>query len=264
MLEIRGLTVRRGKRPALENVSLSLPAGQLAGVLGLNGAGKTTLLHAVLGFCPVVSGTIEVDGQPMKKLSAAGRAKKISYVPQNYQGGFRFSVEEFVSMGATAYLGAFSQPGKDSLTKAAAILERLGCSHLLGRGMDTLSGGERRMAYLARAVMQDAPYMLLDEPVDSLDFSRQHGFLTSLREYTGEKGAGCLMTIHDPALAYCYCDRLILLHEGRVLADISLDKPGSREALADGLGCLYGSRTQVSFNGGRLVMGWDKNIFSKT
>lgn len=261
MLEIRGLTVRRGKRFVLENVSLSLPAGQLAGVLGLNGAGKTTLLHAILGFCPTVSGAIEVDGQPVKKLSAAARAKKISYVPQSYQGGFRFSVEEFVSMGATAYLGAFSQPGKDSLAKAAAILERLGCPHLLGRGMDTLSGGEGRMAYLARAVMQDAPYLLLDEPVDSLDFARQHGFLTSLWEYTGEKGAGCLMTIHDPELAYRYCDRLILIHNGGLLADISLGESGAPEALAEELKRLYGSQTRAEFYHGGLVMEWEQNFF---
>lgn len=261
MLEIRGLTVCRGKRLILENVSLSLPAGQLAGVLGLNGAGKTTLLHAILGFCPTVSGTIEVDGQPVKKLSAAARAKKISYVPQNYQGGFRFSVEEFVSMGVTAYLGAFSQPGKDSLTKAEAILERLGCPHLLGRSMDTLSGGEGRMAYLARAILQDSPYLLLDEPVDSLDFARQHGFLTSLREYTGEKGAGCLMTIHDPGLAYRYCDRLILIHRGGVLADIPIGGDGAQEALAENLKLLYGGQTQAEFYHGGLVMEWVKKNF---
>lgn len=83
MLEVKGLTVRRGKRPVLENVSLRLPAGQLVGVLGLNGAGKTTLLHASLGFCPTASGTVEVDGQPVKTLSAADRAKKLSYVPQS-------------------------------------------------------------------------------------------------------------------------------------------------------------------------------------
>lgn len=261
MLEIRGLTVYRRKRPVLNTVSLSLPAGELVGVLGLNGAGKTTLLHAILGFCPITSGAVEVDGQRLLSLPVAERAKRLSYVPQNCQSELHFMVEEFVSMGATAYLGVFSRPGRESLDRAKAIMTDLDCAHLLGRRMDALSGGERRMAYLARAVMQDAPYMLLDEPVDSLDFSRQHGFLTLLREYMKRKSAGCLMTIHDPALAYCYCDRLILLHGRRVLADISLDKPGSREALADSLGCLYGSRTQVSFNGGRLVMGWDKNIF---
>lgn len=161
-------------------------------------------------------------------------------------------------MGVTAYLGAFSRPGRDSLTKAAAIMERLGCSHLLGRSMDALSGGERRMAYLARAVMQDAPYLLLDEPVDSLDFSRQHGFLTSLREVIGEKGSGCLMTIHDPGLAYRYCDRLILIHNGRVLADASI---GEEEALAQGLRQLYGWETQVEFSEGRLILNWGQNVF---
>lgn len=260
MLEIRGLTVCRGKRRVLEDVSFALPQGQLTGVLGLNGAGKTTLIHAILGFCPTVSGAVEIDGQPVKNLSAAGRAKKLSYVPQNYQGGFRFTVEEFVSMGVTAYLGAFSRPGKDSLDKAAETLGALGCSYLSDRSMDTLSGGECRMAYLARAMMQDSPYLLLDEPVDSLDFSRQHGFLESLRVYMGKRNAGCLMSIHDPALAYRYCDRLILLHEGGILADLPIGGGRDQEALAEKLRLLYGSRTKVGFYHKGLVMEWEQNI----
>lgn len=164
-------------------------------------------------------------------------------------------------MGATAYLGAFSRPGRDSLTKAAGILEGLGCARLLGRRMDTLSGGERRMAYLARAVMQDAPYLLLDEPVDSLDFARQHGFLASLRAYTGEKGAGCLMTIHDPGLAYRYCDRLILLHHGGVLDDVRVGEAGARQALGRGLERLYGGQTQADFLDGELILRWEQKNF---
>lgn len=261
MLEVKGLTACRGEGRVLENISLSLPAGQLAGVLGLNGAGKTTLLHAILGFCPIRSGEIFVDGQPVKSLSISDRAKKLSYVPQNCREGICFSVEEFVSMGATAYLGAFSRPRRDSLERATGILDRLGCLRLRGRRMDTLSGGERRMAYLARAVMQDAPYLLLDEPVDSLDFSRQHGFLTSLRQYIGEKGAGCMMTIHDPGLAYRYCDRLILIHTGRVLADVSLGEEGAQEALAQGLRLLYGRETQVDFSEGGLILNWLQKNF---
>lgn len=257
MLEIRELTVCRGKRQILTNVSLSLSPGELVGVLGLNGAGKTTLLHTILGFCPFASGSVEVDDQPLVSLPAAERAKRLSYVPQSCQSGLRFLVEEFVSMGATARLGVFSRPGRESLDKAKAILAGLDCTHLLGRRMDTLSGGERRMVYLARAVMQDTLYLLLDEPVDSLDFSRQHGFLTSLREYIAWKGAGCLMTIHDPGLAYRYCDRLLLLHNGGVLADVSI---GEEEALAQGLRQLYGCQTQVDFSEGRLILNWVQKI----
>lgn len=263
MLEVKKLTVCRGERRILENIGLSLPAGQFAAVLGLNGAGKTTLLHAILGFCPICSGEILVDSQPVKALSSSDRAKKLSYVPQHCREGIRFSAEEFVSMGATAYLGAFSRPGRGSLEKAAGILEGLGCARLLGRRMDSLSGGERRMAYLARAIMQDAPYLLLDEPVDSLDFSRQHGFLTSLREYIRGKGAGCLMTIHDPGLAYRYCDRLILIHSGGVLADVFIGKEGAHEALAQGLRLLYGCQTQVDFTEDGLILNWAKKTFRK-
>lgn len=263
MLEIRALSARRGKRPVLTDVSLSLFPGELVGVLGLNGAGKTTLLHAVLGFCPIASGSVEADGEPVRAMSVSERARKLGYVPQSCQEGLRFPVEEFVSMGATAYLGVFSRPGREGLHRARNILDQLDCANLMGRRMDALSGGERRMAYLARAMLQNAPYLLLDEPVDSLDFSRQRGFLLKLREYMAKRNAGCLMTVHDPALAYRCCHRIILLHGGGVLADIPLFEDGSREALAGGLRRLYGEEARVDFLGEELVMGWAKNLFSK-
>ena len=155
MLTVDHLSVRLGGRPVLEDISFALPTGQLTAVLGLNGAGKTTLLKAVLGFCPRSGGTVSVDGRSLDQMHPADRAKRLSYVPQRYDGGFRYPVEEFVSMGVTAYLGAFSQPGRDSLERAKDILVSLDCGHLLGRSMEKLSGGEQRMAYLARAILQN-------------------------------------------------------------------------------------------------------------
>lgn len=258
MLKVEGLTVCRGGRAVLENLSFVLPRGQLTAVLGLNGAGKTTLLKAILGFCPRSAGSTEADGQELSRLSSAERARKLAYVPQRYDGGFRYSIEEFVSMGVTAYLGAFSQPGKDSLNRAKEILAGLGCGELAGRSMDRLSGGECKMAYLARAMMQDASYLLLDEPVSSLDFSRQHMFLDRLRQYVEERQAGCLLTIHSPALAYTYAGRILILHEKNLLLDAERGSEGFDEALKQGLRHIYGPATRVSFQDGALVLGWDR------
>lgn len=256
MLSVERLSVCRGPRLVLDGVSFTLPRGQVAAVLGLNGAGKTTLLKAILGFLPRRAGEIAAEGLPLDRLSPADRAQKLAYVPQRYDGGFRFRVEDFVSMGVTAYLGAFSRPGREELEKAEEILRGLDCGHLAGRSMDRLSGGEQRMAYLARAVMQDADYLLLDEPVSSLDFSRQHLFLSRLRKYAEERQAGCLVTIHGPELAYAYADRVLMLHEGRVLLDAARKEPDFEERLGQGLRALYGPRTQVRFWEGGLSLGW--------
>jgi len=258
MLNVERLTVRRGGKTVLEDVSFSLPPGELTAVLGLNGAGKTTLLKAILGFLPRQGGAIEADGRSLDRLSSAARARKLAYVPQRYDGGFYHSVEDFVSMGATAYLGAFAQPGRRELARAEEILNGLDCGHLTGRSMAKLSGGEQRMAYLARAVMQDADYLLLDEPVSSLDLSRQHGFLGSLRRYIRRRRAGCLLTIHSPELAFAYAGRVLILHGHQVLLDASRAQEDFVPRLGAALEVLYGPALRWSVRDGALVLGWEE------
>ena len=257
MLRVNHLTVYRGGRPVLDDVGFALEPGQVTAVLGLNGAGKTTLLKAILGFLPRRAGEITADGQPLDRLSPADRAKKLAYVPQRYDGGFRYTAEDFVSMGVTAYLGAFSQPGQKELARAEELLRGLDCGHLIGRPMDRLSGGEQRMAYLARAMLQDAGCLLLDEPVSSLDLSRQHGFLGSLREYVHRRQTGCLLTIHAPELAYAYADRVLILHDRRILMDGARDGAGFEETLSRALRTLYGPALRVDTLDGALVLGWN-------
>jgi len=259
MIQVEHLTLRRGGRIVLENVSFSLSPGELTAVLGLNGAGKTTLLKAILCFLPRQGGKITADGQNLDRLSPAVRARKLAYTPQRYDGGFHHSVEDFVSMGVTAYLGAFSQPGRTELARAEEILNSLGCGHLVGRSMAELSGGEQRMAYLARAVMQDADYLLLDEPVASLDLSRQHGFLGSLRRYIRKRQAGCLLTIHSPELAFTYVDRILILHDHRILLDAAHTQADFVDRLGTALRVLYGPALHWSVWDNALVLGWDED-----
>ncbi len=257
MLSVESLTVYRGGRRVLDGVSFTLNPGEVTAVLGLNGAGKTTLLKAILGFLPRQGGTLSAGGQPLDRLSPAERAKRLAYVPQRYDGGFRYTAEDFVSMGATAYLGTFSRPGREELAQAAELLRGLDCGHLIGRPMDKLSGGEQRMAYLARAMLQNAGCLLLDEPVSSLDLSRQHLFLHRLGRYAAERRAGCLVTLHAPELAYAYAGRILLLHGGRLLLDAARGEPGFEEKLAQGLGTIYGPGLRAEFRGGGLALGWE-------
>lgn len=257
MLKVDHLTVRRGGRLVLDSVGFALRPGEVTAVLGPNGAGKTTLLKAILGFLPREAGDVTAGGRNLDRLSPANRARKLAYVPQLYDGGFRYPAEEFVSMGATAYLGAFSRPGRAELRRAGEILEELGCGHLKGRPMDRLSGGEQRMAYLARAVMQDADCLLLDEPISSLDFSRQHLFLERLRRYVERRQACCLVTIHAPELAYAYARRILFLHQGRILLDTTRGEPGYEDRLAQALGTIYGPGLRADFRAGGLALSWE-------
>ena len=257
MLNVEGLTVYRGGRLVLDHLSFALRPGEVAAVLGLNGAGKTTLLKAILGFLPRQAGTLTADGRALDRLSPADRAKKLAYVPQRYDGGFRYRTEDFISMGVTAYLGAFSRPGRQELARAEELLRELDCGHLLGRPMDQLSGGEQRMAYLARAMMQDADCLLLDEPVSSLDLSRQHLFLHRLAQYVERRRAGCLVTLHAPELAYAYARRILILHGGMVLLDAARGEPDYEERLERALTTIYGPGLRADFREGRLALGWD-------
>ena len=257
MLNVENLTVYRGGRLVLDGISFALRPGEVTAVLGLNGAGKTTLLKAILGFLPRQGGALTADGESLDRLSPADRAKQLAYVPQRYDGGFRYRAEDFVSMGATAYLGAFSRPGEGELRRAEALLRGLDCGHLIGRPMDQLSGGEQRMAYLARAMMQDAGCLLLDEPVSSLYLSRQHFFLHRLGRYVEERRAGCLAAVHAPELAYTYAPRIMILHQGRILLDLRRGEPGFEERLAQGLRAVYGPGLRAEFRDGLLALGWE-------
>lgn len=257
MLSVDHLTVCRGTRPVLEDITFALRPGEITAVLGLNGAGKTTLLKAILGFLPKTCGSVAAGGRALDRLSPADRAKRLSYVPQQCGGGLRYRAEDFVSMGATAWLGAFSRPGREELRRAEEVLSSLGCGHLAGRSMDRLSAGEQRMAYLARAVLQNAGNLLLDEPVSSLDLSRQHGFLEGLRRHVRDRQAGCLLTIHAPELAYTYADRFLILHRRRLLLDAARSAPDLPAQLQEGLAGIYGPALRVGFRDGAMVLGWD-------
>ena len=256
MLKVEQLSVSLGRAPVLERVSACFAPGRVTAVLGLNGAGKTTLIKCIMGLLRPAGGTVTVDGIPAARLSASERAKRMAYVPQKYDGGFQYTVEEFVSMGVTAYLGAFSQPGRRALDRARETLEGLGCGRLIGRSVSRLSGGEIKMAYLARAILQDARYLLLDEPVAALDFSRQHLYLTRLRRYAEQRKVGAVMSIHDPALAWQYADHILMLHGRGVLLDVGLDEPDCRLRLEEAIHTLYGPQAHVSFDGADMRLTW--------
>ena len=264
---VKDLQVELGGKAILQEVTFSCPPG-LVMLLGENGAGKTTLLKTLLGFVRPRAGEIWVEesssegaqeeGQGggaeresarprrLEEMNSRQRARILAYVPQETGGNLQCPAEEFVVMGRNPYLGILRQPGKGDYDKARQALEELEISHLARKRLEELSGGERRLVYLARARAQEAAWMLLDEPTASLDYRRQHQFLERLRDYTARTGTGALISINDPTLAYRYGDQLLLLSGHRLLDSLDSRREDFDRRMERDLKELYGEQITLA------------------
>lgn len=230
-----------------EGLSLSLHAGQVMALLGPNGGGKTTLLKTLLGLLPAQGGTVRLDGRPLVDWSLPERARRVGYVPQGQANGFGYSARQMVLMGRTAHLGLLARPGAHDHSVADQALRRLGIDHLADRSVHRMSGGERQLVLIARALAQEPRAVLLDEPTASLDFGNQGLVMRAIRALA-EEGLGVLFTTHDPNQARRCADTALLLREGRVLAAGAVDKVVS----AGQLRALYGAEVDDSGGQGGL------------
>jgi iron complex transport system ATP-binding protein len=204
-----GRTVGRG-------VSFALGAGEVMCVLGPNGGGKTTLFRTLLGLLEPHAGSIRLESSPLQDLSRAEVARRVGYVPQGHSAYFAFTVREFVLMGRTAHLGVFASPGRQDAQVADRALESLGIAHLADQPVTEISGGERQLALVARALAQEPKLLVLDEPTASLDFGNQVRVLERIAALAAS-GIAILFSSHDPDHAFLCAQRVLLLAEGRVL-----------------------------------------------
>jgi iron complex transport system ATP-binding protein len=218
-----------------------LDEGEVLAVLGPNGAGKTTLFRTLLGLLDAHGGSITIGGSPFANLSRAQMARTIAYVPQASSAYFDFSVLEMVTMGRTAHLGAFAQPGERDRALASRALERLGILALAERSIAEVSGGERQLALIARALVTEAKAIVFDEPTANLDFGNQARVLAEIGRLREQRIAALLCT-HDPDHALEIADRSLLLRDGKVLAQ----GPTEMVVTADNLSALYGLPVAVT------------------
>jgi iron complex transport system ATP-binding protein len=233
-----GRTVGRG-------VSFALEPGEVMCVLGPNGGGKTTLFRTLLGLLEPHAGSIHLESSSLKTLSRPEIARRVGYVPQGHAGYFAYTVREFVLMGRTAHLGVFSVPGKRDREVAERALESLGIGHLAAKPVTEISGGERQLALVARALAQEPKLLVLDEPTASLDFGNQVRVLQRISALAGS-GISILFSSHDPDHAFLCARRALLLAEGRVV-EIGAPKTVIRP---DTLERLYGVSVKVIDLGG--------------
>lgn len=216
MLEVHELAFGFPGRTVGRDVSFTLTAGEVMCVLGPNGGGKTTLFRTILGLLEPHAGAISIDSFSLKSLSRADIARRIGYVPQGHSAYFAFTVREFVLMGRTAHLAAFASPARKDVAVAERALESLGIAHLADKPVTEISGGERQLALVARALAQEPRLLVLDEPTASLDFGNQVRVLEKVSALA-RSGIAVLFSSHDPDHAFLCASRALLLAEGRVL-----------------------------------------------
>ena len=217
LLQVRSLGIGHGPRRVLSEVSFSLQRGELLCLLGPNGSGKTTLLRTLLGLLPPQSGEVRLLERPLSEWSRKALARHIGYVPQAHAGLFAFTVLDIVLMGRAAHVGRFAAPSAKDRAIAMQCLETLGIAALAECIYTQVSGGERQLALIARALAQEPALLFMDEPTASLDFGNQLRVLEHLLQLR-ERGIAILMSTHQPEHALRCADRTALVGEGGLIA----------------------------------------------
>ncbi len=248
MITVHNCISGYGEKRILHQVSFSVEAGAVCGLFGPNGSGKTTLIRCCSGSHPY-QGTIRVNGSDISMLSPRDLAKHVSYVPQNHTPMFPFSVKEVVLMGRNPYVSQISGPSEEDLIRTEVVLEELKIRDLADQPYTELSGGQRQLVILARALNQDTPVMLLDEPASALDFRNQIRLWRLLRQLA-EKGKTILACTHDPNHICWFCDHAVVMKTGEVLTHGRPHDAISTGVMED----LYGDLCAVELLKGRMVV----------
>ena len=248
-LAIEALRVSLGKAEILHGIDATIGAGALVGVIGPNGAGKSTLARAIAGLPGTAAGRVTIDGDDVAQLPRAALARRIAYLPQGQTVHWPLSVERIVSLGRLPHLAPFSGVSTADRAAIERAMERADILALRDRPVTELSGGERALVLIARALAVEAPALVVDEPLAALDPGHQLQVMDLLR---GEAAAGKLViaVLHDLAMAARFCDRLILIHHGRLIAD----GPPATVLTADFLSDCYNIRAWTGTIEGQPVV----------
>ncbi|MDH3418289.1 MAG: ABC transporter ATP-binding protein [Gammaproteobacteria bacterium] len=212
------VTVRAQQRTILDNASVTLEPGELVGLIGPNGAGKSTLLRSIIGSLPYSTGRVDLDGTPIMALTARQRARALAYLPQDRHVEWPLPSRAVVALGRYPHASGVG-PAQPSDSEAVdRAMAAVGAAALADRSATVLSGGELTRVLLARALAVEAPLLLADEPIAGLDPFHQLHVMEILRA-TAHGGAGVLAVLHDLPLAMRFMDRVVLMHEGAVVAN---------------------------------------------
>ena len=250
-LTLKHVTCGYGTTPILKDVSLTLRQGEIVCILGPNGIGKTTVFRSVLGFLKLLEGEVLLDGVPRDRIRARDFAKCVGYVPQSHEPPFPYSVPDVVVMGRAAHLRPFEAPGLEEYRIVDQVLNMLEISYLREKTYTQISGGERQMVLIARALAQNSGLLVMDEPTANLDFGNQIHVLQSIKKLTAS-GLGVLMTTHNPDHAFLCCDRVILLTKDKQVLEGTVDEIVTEENLRKAYGVEVRITTTVTETGEKI------------
>ena len=239
-IEVKNVSFSYGSIDVLRVVNFTADSGDLVAVLGPNGVGKSTFFSCMLGFLKPRQGEVLLNGKDIYAMSHADVAKEIAYIPQSVSPAFNYTVLDTVMMGMTNQIGTFSTPKKEHREKAMAALESLGIAELAGRGCSRISGGERQLVLIARALVQDARVLVMDEPTANLDYGNQLHVMEVARQLTDE-GYTVVQSTHNPEQAFLFSHNIVALSNGQVLAE---GKPAD-VVTEELMHTLYGADIQV-------------------
>ncbi len=241
-LRVDDLRFGYGDAPVLRGVSLAAETGEVVGVLGPNGCGKTTLFKLIIGSLKPVDGRIDVDGDDLSGLGPGERARRVAAVPQDPIAPIGFNVADLVMMGRNPHLGLLQVEGERDRAIAVKAMERTDILSLAHRPVTSLSGGERQRVFVAMALVQRAPVLLLDEPTSNLDLAAQATVMALVQRLCRERGDTVLVAMHDLTLAAQWCDRLVLMEGGTVRTE------GTPESVLTGhnVAAVYGADVVIA------------------
>ncbi len=251
MLDIDALNHRYAPREEtiLDNVSFHVKRGSLCALFGPNGCGKSTLFRCCLKLLPLQAGQVTMKGRDIREMGIREMARTVAYVPQEHKPPFPYLVREVVLMGRTPHMNGLFGVGKEEMRKAEEALARLDLAHLSHRAYNDLSGGQRQMVLMARAIAQETDIMFLDEPTSALDFSNQIKIWKTIRKIA-DSGVTILACTHDPNHVSWFCDAVVVLGNRTVVATGPPDRVITRETL----NLIYNDMCDVGqLNGSKIV-----------
>ena len=217
IIKVENLCFAYDKHPVINDVSFEIKKGTVVSLLGPNGVGKSTLFKCVLGLLDGYEGSILLQGKNISSFSPKELAKKIAYVPQSHYPAFHYTVFDMVLMGTSSQVSLFSSPGKKQQQIAKEALEKLSVDHLMHRDFMRISGGEKQLVLIARALAQKATILMMDEPTANLDYGNQMHVLKCIQALAKE-GYTIIQSTHHPEQSFMFSDQIIAMQKGRLIA----------------------------------------------
>lgn len=243
MISVENISAGYSKDNVVEQISFSINEGELIGILGANGCGKSTLAKAICNILPH-SGKVSVDGKKIEELKVSQVANIISYIPQHSGISIDISVLDVVMMGFNARLRLLERPGKDMEAQAKSIIESLGLGDRVYDNFLQLSEGQKQLVILARALVSDGNFLVMDEPESALDFNVRYKLMKIVRKWIDEGNRAGMVILHDTMLALNNCDRLLLLKDKQIVGTIDLNND-TIEAIENNIKTIYGDISLV-------------------